>query len=93
MPPILSSDSIQLILWAIIILLLAITIFYVLDCYILEVNTELIDGGRTERTNQLLFFRKGPVKFIIGSRHVGRPVLQTTNSHASLVSDAERQAG
>ena len=93
MPPILPSDLIQLVLWAIIILVLAVTISYVLGCYVLEVNTELIDGGRTERTNQLLFFRKGPVKFIIGSHHVGRRVLQTTNSHASLVSGSGRQAG
>ncbi|CCD49513.1 hypothetical protein BofuT4_uP098900.1 [Botrytis cinerea T4] len=83
MPSILPSDLIQLVLLAIIILLLAVTISYVLGCYVLEVNTELIDGGRTERTNQLLFFRKGPVKFIIAAIGVSNMGITKNNPRRS----------
>ncbi|KAL2073395.1 hypothetical protein VTL71DRAFT_10719 [Oculimacula yallundae] len=64
-PPPPPSNLIPPLLWTVIILLLFLITSYLLNCYVLEVSTELVDGGRDERTNQLLFFRKGPVNFVI----------------------------
>ncbi|RDW57368.1 hypothetical protein BP5796_12818 [Coleophoma crateriformis] len=77
------SDLIMALTWIIGSLLLAIVISYLAGCYVLEVSTELVDDGQNERTNRLLFFRKGPVEFILGSYHNGRPVVESASTRTA----------
>lgn len=60
--------------WMMVVFLLTLAITFLMDCYVLEVSTELVDDGRKERTSKVLLFRKGVVEFVVGSYHKARPV-------------------
>lgn len=87
--PLLLSDLLRATTWAILIFSLGLMVTYLAGCYVLEVSTELVDNGKNERKNRTLFFRKGPMEFIIGSYQNGHPVLDSMYTRAASASGVD----
>lgn len=69
--------------WAILIFLATILFTYLVGCFVLEITTEIVVDDRKrkcEQTNRRLSFRKGPVKFKIGSYHTGHLIEEVSDS-------------